>query len=65
MRRLVKVVLEVEHDDGAADVDVSEAVRDAVKSLSAMAFMLPKLKGKSARGRTVEFKVRSAQIDEA
>lgn len=64
MKRTVLVRLDVEHDDNALEADVAEAVKDAVKHLSAVAAFLPTLKGKSTRGREVKFKVRAAALAE-
>jgi len=58
VKQKVKVTLEVEFDDGITQADVDEALEGAVASLRRSLAFVPSLKGKSARGRVVAFKVR-------
>lgn len=57
MKQKISVKLTVEFADDAAQVDVDEAVSDALHSLKGMLSFIPALKGKSARGKAVSFKL--------
>lgn len=57
MKQRVQVHLIVEFDDKHLQADVDEARVDAIRSLAKMLPLIPKVKGKSSRGRVVDFKV--------
>ena len=63
VRRKVTVTLEVEFDDKDLPTpDVDEALVDGVKGLKKMLFVLPKVKGKSSRGREVAFAIKDLEL---
>lgn len=63
VRRKVNVTLEVEFDDKDLPTpDVDEALVDGVKGLKKMLFVMPKVKGKSSRGREVSFAIKDLEL---
>lgn len=62
MKQKVSVEITVSFDDGALQPDVDEALVDAIGGLRRMLTFLPQVKGKTARGKEVGFKVVDVQL---
>lgn len=57
MKQQVAVTLTVTFDDTVMQPDVDEALKSAVSNLQRMLVLMPAIKGRTARGREVAFKV--------
>lgn len=57
MKQKIEVKLTVEFPDDTMQPDVNEAIVDAIKSLKGMLTFIPSVKGKTARGKTISFKI--------
>lgn len=57
MKQKVPVILVVDFPDEVLQPDVEEAMQDAIKGLNAMLTLLPSVKGKTKKGKTVPFKI--------
>lgn len=57
MKQKIEVKLTVEFPDDTLQPDVNEAVVDAIKSLRGMLTFIPSVKGKTAKGKTIAFKI--------
>lgn len=62
MKQKVKVDITVTFDDGVMQPDVEEALTDALSGLRKMLTFLPAVKGKTARGKEVAFKIVDVQL---
>lgn len=62
MKQKVKVEITVSFDDAALQPDVDEALVDAIGGLRRMLGFLPQVKGKTARGKEVGFKIVDVQL---
>ena len=61
MRQQVRTTITVEFDDKALQVDVDEALANALKNLQPMLLLVPAIKGKSTRGVQVCFKLKDIE----
>ena len=62
MKQKVKVEITVSFDDATLQPDVDEALVDALVGLRRMLGFLPGVKGKTARGKEVAFKITDVQL---
>lgn len=62
MKQKVMVEITVSFDGAVLQPDVSEALVDALGGLRRMLTFLPQVKGKTARGKEVGFKVIDVQL---
>lgn len=62
MKQKVKVEITVSFDDAALQPDVEEALLDAVGGLRRMLTFLPQVKGKTAKGKELGFKITDVQL---
>lgn len=61
MKQNIHAIITVEFDDKFMQPDVSEAMVDALKSLTPMLAFIPALKGKSKKGVQVSFKIKEIE----
>lgn len=64
MKQKIHAVITVEFDDKFLQPDVTEALGDAMRSLSPMLSFIPALKGKTKKGLTVSFKIKEIERTE-
>lgn len=62
MKQKVKVEITVSFDDGTLQPDVEEGLVDALVGLRRMLTFLPPVRGKTARGKEVVFKIMDVQL---
>ena len=62
MKQKVAVEITVLFDDSVMQPDVNEALGEAIVGLRRMLTFLPSVKGKTARGKEVGFKVVDVQL---